>query len=71
MVMKKFLCLLLAVGTIAAFSSCKKTCNCDVWLYGEMMNYPELEKPKDLRKCSDYNTVVDDPILGKSGTVCY
>jgi len=69
--MKKLFCLLLIGGTIVAFTSCKKTCSCDVYAAGIVtVSYPAYELPKEVRKCSDLNTIVDVPTVGKTGWEC-
>jgi hypothetical protein len=69
--MKKLFCLLLIAGVFVAFTSCKKTCNCDVYLNGVVIeSYPEFELAKEFKKCTDLNTIIDVPELGKTGWEC-
>jgi len=69
--MKKLFCLLLIGGTFIAFTSCKKTCTCDTYFNGKVIaTVHNVELTEDFKKCSDMNTIVDTPTLGKNGVKC-
>lgn len=64
--MKKVLCILAAVAMVAAFStSCKKTCNCDIYENGKVVSTTTYENSK----CASLSTVMDTPD-GKVGMEC-
>ena len=68
--MKKVLISLAAVALLACLASCNKTCNCKIYLNGEMSREYEQELDQEhFNKCSDMNTVVE--VGGKkSGIEC-
>jgi hypothetical protein len=69
--MKKLFVLLLIGGAFVAFTSCKKTCNCDTYLNGVVISTtPDFELPSGYGKCSDYDLTSDPLGLGISGMKC-
>jgi len=69
--MKKLFCLLLIGGAIVAFTSCKKTCTCETYLNGTVVTVVHnVELTEEYYKCSDMNTIVEYPGLGKTGIKC-
>ena len=76
--MKKVFLALAAIAMVAAFTSCKKVCNCTTYVADDegttyeytvsQLNdlFPDIE----VKKCTDVNTVETLEIVGKNGTEC-
>lgn len=81
--MKKVFLALAAIVTIAAFTSCNKTCDCTLYAGDEGTVYEDLALKdiqasfstyvkEEVKKCSDVNNFVTDETLGtgKWGVEC-
>lgn len=81
--MKKVFLALAAIATIAAFTSCNKTCDCTLYAGDEGTVYEDLALKdiqasfptyikEEVKKCSDVNSVENDETLGtgKWGVEC-
>lgn len=75
--MKKVVLALAVVAMVGCFASCKKTCSCTTYVAGVAQNPVEVNlddmeatfKVK-VDKCSDMNSIVELPVVGKNGVVC-
>ncbi len=66
--MKKVLCVLAAIAMVAAVStSCKKTCNCDIYENGKVVSTTTYDAQNG--KCASMSTVMTTPD-GKVGMEC-
>jgi hypothetical protein len=69
--MKKMMCVLAAVAMVAAVStSCNKKCTCTTYAAGVVVKTQDDVELGDKKKCTDLNTFVDMPGVGKTGLEC-
>ncbi len=69
--MKKLLCAVAVLATVAAFTSCNKKCTCKTYASGVVVTTTEDVELEKGKKCKDMNTyVIDSNGENKTGLEC-